>query len=73
MTDAEVLKLLQAIKDRCDTQASDLAKLKAAGVDVQGDDGTTLDDMIQREYQAGQNVEKATRPIRDRIAREPQP
>lgn len=69
MTAAEMLKLLQAIKDRCDKQASDLARLKAAGVDVEGDDGTTLDDMIQREYEAGQNIEKTMQPIRDRIAR----
>lgn len=68
MTDVEMLKLLQAIKDRCDKQASDLATLEAAGVDVQADDGTTFDDMMQREYQAGQNIEKAIRTIRDRIA-----
>jgi hypothetical protein len=64
-----MLKLLQGIKDRCDNQAADLARLKAAGVDVQDDDGITLDDMIQREYQAGQNIERAMLPIRDRVAR----
>lgn len=73
MTDAETLKLLQAIKDRCDAQASVLARLNAAGVDFQGEDGITLEGMIQREYQPGQNVEKAMRPIRDQIARGTQP
>lgn len=68
MTDAEMLKLLQAIKDRCDKQAADLLTLEAAGVDVRSDDGITLKDMIEREYEAGQNIEKAMRPIRDRIA-----
>lgn len=68
MTDTDMLNLLQAIKDRCTKQATDLAKLKSVGVDVKGDDGVTLDDMIQREYDAEQNIEKAMRPIRDRIA-----
>jgi len=68
MTDTDMLNLLQAIKDRCAKQATDLAKLKSVGVDVKSDDGTTLDDMIQREYDAEQNIEKAMQVIRGRIA-----
>ena len=69
MTDAEMLEFLQAIKDRCDKQASDLATLKSLGVAVAGNDGITLDDMIERELQAAQNIENAMQPIRVRIAR----
>lgn len=67
MTDQELLTVLKGLRDQADKQAQDLAKLKAAGVDVETDDGTTLDDMIQREYDASQRLERTMATIRSRL------
>lgn len=68
MSDEELLTLLQEMKDRCDKQAQDLARLAAAGVTIRTGDGGSIDDLVEREYQAGQSIEQAMEPIRDRIA-----
>ena len=66
MTDHEVLKIFADLKARSTKQLSDLCLLKAQGVIFE--DGPTLDERIRREFDAEQHLERAMRPIRDRIA-----
>lgn len=68
MTDGELLKLLQGMRDRCDKQMQDLLKLQDASVDLQAEDGRTLDDMIQQEFDATQRLERTMASIRSRTS-----
>ena len=67
MSDVEILKRLKRMRDNSDQKMQDLLWLKEHGIKIQADDGLTMEDRIQREYDSTQSLERTMAAIRSQL------